>query len=138
MGPRSQKSPAGRGPAGPGARQGGSHCRTGRCFSQLTGAVCVPSICDMTRRKGEITASMNQRRYPFFADVPVPEWGFGRGGLQSISGWHAQHGVPEIRGVGGRMDDRDFCRWCFADAETAQRFADTFDGLISHGAKRRG
>ena len=57
----------------------------------------------MVYRKGERTRRHNEREYPYFADIPVPDWGgFGGGALRCITQWHTWNGVPEMPGNGSR------------------------------------
>ena len=86
----------------------------------------------MLYRKGERTRRHNEKEFPYFADIPVPEWGgFGGGALRCIMQWHTWNGVPERPGTGSRKNDRDYARWCFADAATAKMFADMLGGNVS-------
>lgn len=86
----------------------------------------------MVYRKGERTRRHNEREYPHFADIPVPDWGgFGGGALRCITQWHTWNGVPERPGNGPRKNDRDYARWCFADPSIAKMFADLLGGEVS-------
>lgn len=86
----------------------------------------------MVYRKGERTRRHNEREFPYFADIPVPDWGgFGGGALRCITQWHTWNGVPEMPGTGPHKNDRDYLRWCFANPATAKKFADLLGGDVS-------
>ena len=41
--------------------------------------------------------------------------------------WHRARGIQAMRGRGRRDENnRDYVRWCFADAETAEAFSAQF------------
>jgi hypothetical protein len=56
----------------------------------------------------------------------VPEGGFGKT-LDAMFDVHARHGIRAINSTGRRDENnRDYIRWCFADADTAAAFAAEF------------
>jgi hypothetical protein len=82
----------------------------------------------MTRRKGEITSAKNERDNPHIVEMPVPLGGLGMA-LNAMHDWHRQRGVKSKSGRGWRAAaGADHIRWCFADPETADAFAEQFGG----------
>jgi hypothetical protein len=71
----------------------------------------------MTRRKGEITARMNERDYPHIVELALPDGGFGRE-LDAMHDFRRLRGIERRRGRRQRRDDREFVRWCFASVST--------------------
>ena len=89
-------------------------------------------IRDMTERPEDRSRKLrNERRYKAWhaVELEVPPGGFGTR-LDRIYGFHVRLGLDPRRGRGRREDERDIACWRFADAETAQAFADEFGGLI--------
>jgi hypothetical protein len=83
----------------------------------------------MTRRKGEITARMNERDYPHIVELVVPPNGFGLR-LDAMMAFHRVRRIEDKRGRSSVRDGKHYCRWCFADTETANGFCDTFGGVL--------
>jgi len=80
-------------------------------------------------RRGWRNAASIKRDFPYAVELEVPPGGFGTR-LDRIYGFHVRLGVDPRRGRGRREGERDISCWRFADAETAQAFADEFGGLI--------
>jgi hypothetical protein len=84
-------------------------------------------------------AASIKRDFPYAVELEVPPSGFGTR-LDRIYGFHVRVGVDPRRGRGRREGERGIACWRFADADTAQAFADEFGGLIpsqpSMGTKR--
>ena len=51
-------------------------------------------------------------------------------GLDDMHEWHRSRSIEARRGRGRHEDDRDFVRWCFADANVAAAFAADFVARI--------
>jgi hypothetical protein len=51
----------------------------------------------MTRRKGEITARMNERDYPHIVELAVPSGGF-RSKSDELLAFHRELGIQQRRG----------------------------------------
>jgi hypothetical protein len=51
----------------------------------------------MTRRKGEITARMNERDFPHIVELPLPEGGFGGRRLAVMQEFHRLRGIENRR-----------------------------------------
>ncbi|MGE0522122.1 MAG: hypothetical protein AB7O60_03680 [Variibacter sp.] len=83
----------------------------------------------MTRRKGERTAAMEERDFPFIVSHVLPDGGLGKR-LFEMYDWHKARGLEYRRGRRQRLHDREYCRLCFPDVETAQAFVDAFGGQI--------
>jgi hypothetical protein len=83
----------------------------------------------MTRRKGEITTRMNERSYQCFVEIAVPPNGFGWT-LDAMMAFHRVRRIEDRRGCGSARDGKHYCRWCFADAETAKAFRAKFGGSL--------
>jgi hypothetical protein len=81
----------------------------------------------MTRRKGEITARMNERLFTHIVEVPMPAGGFGNQ-LDAIHSFHRDRGISIRNGTPQRRNDQEFVRWCFATREDADAFAEQFNG----------
>jgi len=58
--------------------------------------------------------------------MQVPLGGFGRR-LDAMYEWFANRGIKPINSTGRRDENnRDYIRWCFADAEMAEQFRREF------------
>ena len=83
----------------------------------------------MSRYKGRRSAKIVEQDYPHHVDMTVPPGGLGNR-LDKMYGWHAQHGIKPQRGHGSHDANGSIIRWCFADAELANQFADEFNGTM--------
>jgi hypothetical protein len=83
----------------------------------------------MGYRKSETTARMNERDYPHIVVLVIPANGFGRT-LDAMMAFHRERGIEYRRGRSEYRAGRDYCRWCFADAETAEAFRVKFGGAV--------
>ena len=90
----------------------------------------------MTRRKGEITARMNERDFPNIVELALPSGGFGRT-LDAIYDLHRLRGIQSRNGRRQRRDEQEFVRWCFASAIDADDFAQQFSGTLVHPSNNR-
>jgi hypothetical protein len=90
----------------------------------------------MTRRKGEITARMNERDYPHIVELALPDGGFGRE-LDAMHDFHRLRGIESRRGRRQRRDDREFVRWRFASVIDADDFAQQLGGAVILQTKTR-
>lgn len=82
----------------------------------------------MTRRKGEITARMNERDFPHVAELALPSGGFGR--ARAIHDFHRLCGIQSRDGRRQRRNEREYVRWCFASVIDADDFAQQFGGTL--------
>ena len=78
----------------------------------------------MMRRKGEITAPMNERDLPHIVELAIPDGGFGRT-LDEVEAFHRLRGIMSHR---QRRDEQEYVRWCFASVIDADDFAQQFGG----------
>ena len=83
----------------------------------------------MPRYKGRQSAKAIERDFPHIVEMAVPFGGFGKR-LDDMDEWHRACGIQPRNGRGRHDDDRDFVRWCFADANTAAAFAAEFGGKL--------
>ena len=83
----------------------------------------------MGRRKGDQTATGNERGFPHVVEMAMPLGGFGAK-LDSIHGFHRDRGLTPYPGRWQRREDRDFVRWCFRDREDAEAFVAGFGGVL--------
>jgi hypothetical protein len=83
----------------------------------------------MTRRKGEITARMNERDFPHIVELALPDGGFGTR-LDEFEAFHRLRGIRSARGTRQRRDEQEFVRWCFASVIDADDFAQQFGGTL--------
>jgi hypothetical protein len=83
----------------------------------------------MTRRKGEITARMNERDAPHIVELALPDRGFGHV-LTEMEAFHRERGIGSLRGRRQRRSDQEFVRFCFADRDNAAAFRDRFGGTL--------
>jgi hypothetical protein len=60
----------------------------------------------MTRRKGEITARMNERDFPHIVELALPSDGFGRA-LDAIHAFHRLRGIQSRNGRRQRRDEQE-------------------------------
>jgi len=81
------------------------------------------------RYKGWQNAASIKRDFPCVVELHVPPGGFGTR-LDRIYEFHTRLGVNPRRGRGRREGEREFVCRRFADAETAQAFADEFGGVM--------
>jgi hypothetical protein len=88
----------------------------------------------MTRRKGEITARMNERDLPHIVEVALPDGGFGWA-LDAMYDFHRLRGIQSRQGRRQRRDEQEYVRWCFASVIDADVFAQQFGG---HACSTRG
>ena len=77
----------------------------------------------MSRRKGEITAGMNERAYPHLVDLPLPPGGF-RSTTEDMLAFHRERGIQTRRGRGRNDEGQFFVTYCFADPAHADAFRD--------------
>jgi hypothetical protein len=81
----------------------------------------------MSRRKGEITAGMNERDYPHLVELALPAGGF-RATTEKIFAFHSERSIQMRRGRGRNDDGQFFVTFCFADPRHADAFQDRFGG----------
>jgi hypothetical protein len=82
----------------------------------------------MGRYKESISFKAIERDLPHHIDMLVPLGGFGKR-LDDMYEFHARHGIQPQRGQSHRdRKGRGYIRWCFADLEMAQAFANEFGG----------
>jgi hypothetical protein len=80
----------------------------------------------MSRYKGRRSAKSIEKDFPHVVETIVPEGGLGKT-LDAMHEFHKRHGVDAHTGKGRRDENnRDYIRWCFADAEMAKVFAAEF------------
>jgi len=82
----------------------------------------------MTRRKGEVTTRMNERECPHMIELAHPPDGFGIMLVERMTRFHTERGIAIRRGRRQRRDEREYVRFCFADAATADAFHAAFGG----------
>jgi hypothetical protein len=83
----------------------------------------------MSRRKGEITARMNERKYPHLVELPLPPGGFGSAS-DAMLAFHREHRIQTRRGRGRNEDENFFVTFCFADSTHANAFQKQFGGAL--------
>ena len=83
----------------------------------------------MSRRKGEITARMNEREYPHLVELPLPADGFGTA-RDAMLAFHREHGIQPRRGRGRNEGEDFFVTFCFADPAHADAFHKRFGGAL--------
>jgi hypothetical protein len=67
-----------------------------------------------------------EQDFPHMVEMIVPAGGYGKT-LDALYDFHACHGIRAINSTGRRDENnRDYIRWCFADADTAAAFAAEF------------
>jgi hypothetical protein len=86
---------------------------------------------EMTRRKVEITARMNERDYPHIVELALPPGGF-RSRSDAMLAFHRERGIQIRRGQGRNDDGQFYVRYCFADPIHADAFCDQFGGAATH------
>jgi len=80
----------------------------------------------MTRYKGRASAKAVERDFPHFVEFPILEGGL-RDRLNAMHDWHLARSIQARRGQSRRDENGQyFVRWCFADQETADAFAQKF------------
>lgn len=84
----------------------------------------------MARYKGRASTKAIERDFPHMVEMAVPPGGLGRR-LDAMHAFHAKRGIQSHQGRGRRdAEGRDYVRWCFADAATADAFKAQFGGEI--------
>ena len=78
-------------------------------------------VAALSRRKGEITAAMNERDLPHIVELPLPSGGF-RSQSDDMLTFHRARGIEPRRGLGWHNDDEYYVRYCFADPAHADAF----------------
>jgi hypothetical protein len=81
----------------------------------------------MARRKGEITARMNERDFLHIVERPLSDGGFGTK-LNEIEAFHRLRGIEGRRGRRQPRNEQEYVRWCFASVIDADDFAERFGG----------
>ena len=81
----------------------------------------------MSRRKGEITARMNERNCPHIVQLPLPSGGF-RSKSDDILAFHRERSIKPRRGRGWLDDEQYYVRFCFGDPAHADAFRERFGG----------
>ena len=81
----------------------------------------------LSRRKGEITARMNERDYPHLVELPLPPGGF-RSTSEDMLAFHRERGIQSRRGRGRNDEGQFFVTFCFGDPTHADAFRDRFGG----------
>ena len=80
----------------------------------------------MTRYKGRIKATSIEREFTHRVEIVVPKGGFGKR-LDAMREWHRARSIQPRFGPSGRdKNNRDYVRWCFADAAMADSFRASF------------
>lgn len=82
-------------------------------------------------RKKKMASRINERKFPFIVQVPVPDGGFGST-LDAINAWHCYSKHRQRRGHRQHLGEQHFWRWCFESVEIAERFQRRFGGEIVH------
>ena len=80
----------------------------------------------MTRREREIIGLRNERDFPYLVELALPPAGF-RGVFLEIDAFHRQRRIPVRRGR-SRHEVKQYIRFCFPDAATADAFRNRFGG----------
>jgi hypothetical protein len=81
----------------------------------------------MALYKGRKSPKAIDREFAHVVEVVVPPGGLGRR-LDAMHDFHAARGIKACLGRGSREDNRDYLRWYFTRAATAESFAAEFDG----------
>lgn len=79
----------------------------------------------MSAYKGRQSPKAVGQDFPHFVDVVVPPGGLGTK-LDAMYDFHIQHVIKPQRGQGRHDADGSVIRWCFADPEIAEAFANKF------------
>jgi hypothetical protein len=78
----------------------------------------------MVKRTRNVAKEVEQD-FPHFVDIAVPLGGLGSK-LAAMYDFHARHRISPKRGHGRRDDKGGAIRWCFADPQLADAFAQEF------------
>src|SRR3954452_14358631 len=90
----------------------------------------------MSRRKGEITARINERDFACIVELALPSATFNM--LQvELEAFHQDRGIPVRRGRGRNEAGQFYLRFCFPDAAAANAFHERFGGKRLPKAKPR-
>ena len=82
----------------------------------------------VARRKGEVTARMNEREAPHIVELAYPPEGFGIMLVEWMTRFHTERGIAIQRGRRQRRDEREYVRFCVTDSATADAFHAAFGG----------
>jgi hypothetical protein len=81
----------------------------------------------MARNQNRMSPKAIKREFSHVVEVVVPAGGLGRR-LNAMHGFHTARGIKACLGRGRREESRDYLRWYFTHAATAEAFAAEFDG----------
>jgi hypothetical protein len=81
----------------------------------------------MVRNQDRMSRKAINREFPHVVEVVVPANGLGKR-LNAMHGFHTSRGIKACLGRGRREESRDYLRWYFTRAATAEAFAVEFDG----------
>lgn len=84
------------------------------------------------------TARANEREMPHIVEMEVPQRGFAHDERKAIEEFHRSRKIRARFGRHSRRDGKEYCRWCFAEADQADLFHGTFGGTrlpLSAGEK---
>jgi hypothetical protein len=80
--------------------------------------------------RGSYKALINERKYPYIAELPVTTRGLDVALNRRIVQFHkAQHVQPQ-HGRTIPKEGRIYYRWCFSDLQTAHAFVEEFGGSL--------
>ena len=79
-------------------------------------------------------ARTNERNFPFAVQFAVPKSGFGEV-VDLISHWHRDGGLQQHNGRRQWIDNREYVRWCFANAKDAHAFCNYFGGIVLNSSR---
>jgi hypothetical protein len=77
------------------------------------------------------------REFPHVVEIAVPPRGLGRR-LDAMHGFHTARDIKACLGRGRREESRDYLRWYFTRAATAEAFAAEFDGSYIRAPTKKG
>ena len=87
----------------------------------------------MPRYRGRPSRRDTMRNYPHVVKIAVPLGGLLRH-VDVLYAFHAHHRIQSRHGGWRRDGQKEFVRWCFANANTAAEFATAFGGVVCETA----
>ena len=90
----------------------------------------------MTRYKGRTSPKIIEREFPHVVEIAVPPGGLGER-LDAMHRFHTARGIKACIGLGRREGARDYLRWYFTRAATAEAFAAEFGGSYLRASSKK-
>lgn len=78
--------------------------------------------------RGTSSSRRNENEYPYIVETLLPANGFDHRLRRQMEEFHSVRKIKARFGHRSRQGEKEYCRWCFADAVCADAFRDRFGG----------